>query len=105
MGEGPYGPSGVILDGTPGLLCAVNGSNLLCGYRLSDGARLFRTSVTFGRVFSRPFMARRGSRLFIVGQETGRSQHAAIEPSRSLVRYIEFSKPFEVDETDLLLSI
>ncbi len=101
--QGRYSGSAVVLDAERSLFYAVNRSSSLAAYRLSTGEAAFLADPTYGDVFVRPYLARRGDRLVVVGVETEGFPHRPKPPNRSLAEYIQFDHPPQVHPYGLLL--
>ena len=92
IGTGAVTASSMVLDPSGGLFFGADHAGLIVARRLEDGQPAFSMGLTFGRNFSRTFIARRGQRLFVISLEMAQDPHSP-EPENSMIETVDLGDP------------
>lgn len=104
VAKGGSGPGSVVMDFPNGLFYFVDTNGLLVGYGLADGKRQWGISPSFGESFARPYFARLGNTMVILGVEQPMDAHGHHKPDKSVLEARELSQPPRVSPSGLLAS-
>lgn len=99
LGGGP-----LVLDPSHAGFFAFIPDGYLCARRLLDGKEIFAFRPMFGDEYTRMFMARRGSRLLIVGWERTLDPDRTKKAEKSILEIIDLGTPPRADDMGFLVS-
>lgn len=93
LGSGQAAGPPVVLDAAQNLFYSILPSGYFSAAHLSDGQPAYMFLPSFGDTFSRVYLARRGSRILVVGEERALDPHGERQPWRSLVEINDVGDP------------
>ncbi len=103
-GRGLIRSSPAVMDAASRLIYADNRTGAFEAARLADGQRVYLLSPAFGLTYVRPYLARRGKFLVVLGVETEAFPHRPSPPTTSVLEIHHLTEPVETDPLGNLLS-